>query len=94
MTSRDEQIEQLAAKLKDWSAEIDHLQGQIKTMGADARAELQARVTELSAQKELVAAEMQRLRAASEHAWNDILDGVQAMMRALETAFERARSRF
>lgn len=94
MSARDEQIDRMAARLKEWSAELDGLETRAKAAAADAKSEIETRVAELKAQRDLVSAEMQRLRAASEGAWHDVLEGAQAMANALEQAFERARKRF
>lgn len=94
MPSRSEQIDRLAERLKSWSAEMDRLEERARQAKADVRADIEASMTELKAQKELLTFEVDRLRAASDAAWGDVLDGVSAMAKALEDAFNRARSRF
>lgn len=94
MSARDEQIDRIAARLKDWSAELASLETQAKTSTADVKGEIDTRVAELKAQRDLLLAEVQRLRAATESAWGDLFDGAQAMTNALEQAFARARSRY
>lgn len=92
MPSRNEQIDLLAERLKAWSAEMDKLEARARRASADARVDIEAHITELKAQKELLSFEVDRLRNAGEAAWNDILDGVNAMAKAVEDAFNRARS--
>jgi chromosome segregation ATPase len=94
MSARDEYIDKLAAQLKTWSAELDTMETQAKSAAASARSDIEIRIAELKGQRDLVAAELQRLRAATESAWHDLFEGAQAMTKALEQAFERARSRF
>ncbi len=94
MAARDEQIDRIAARLKEWSAEVDGLEERAKSAAADVKAEIETRVAELKGQRDLLSAELQRLRSASESAWNDLFEGAQAMTNALEQAFERARARF
>jgi predicted nucleic acid-binding Zn-ribbon protein len=94
MSARDEHIDRMAARLKDWAAELDSMEARAKLATADVKGEIETRIAELKAQRDLVSSEMQRLRAATESAWTDLFDGAQAMTNALEHAFERARSRF
>lgn len=94
MSARDEQIDRMAARLKEWSADLETMEARARAATADVKGEIEARVAELKAQRDLVSAELQRLREASESAWSDLADGAQAMTNALEHAFERARSRF
>lgn len=93
MPSREEQIDRLAQKLKEWSAEMDKLEARAHKAKAEVRADIEAHITELKAQKELLSVEVDRLRTTGEAAWSDILDGVNAMAKAVEDAFNRARSR-
>ncbi len=94
MAARDEQIDRIAARLKEWSTEVEGLEERAKSAAADVKAEIETRVAELKGQRDLLSAELQRLRSASESAWNDLFEGAQAMTNALERAFERARARF
>lgn len=94
MAARDEQIDRIAARLKDWSAELDRMETRAKSATADVKSEIETRIAELKGQRDLLSVEMQRLRAATESAWGDLFDGAQAMTNALEQAFARARARF
>lgn len=94
MSSRDEYIRKMQAKLEEWNSEIDALIAKAAEVKADVRKEYNDQVEVLKAKQANARQEIQGLQQAGEGAWADLKSGVELAWTALGEAVDSARSRF
>jgi chromosome segregation ATPase len=94
MSSRDEYVEKIKAKLDQWNAEIDKLEAQAREAEADEEIQRQKQVDELRRQRDQAEVKLKELQEMSTDAWNDMRSGFEEAWNNLSTAFESAKSRF
>ncbi|OGT88263.1 MAG: hypothetical protein A2286_12110 [Gammaproteobacteria bacterium RIFOXYA12_FULL_61_12] len=72
MKTRDEYIEDLAAELKEWSAEIDLLTAKIESVAAHTKLKYIEEIEALCIKQQAAAGKIQELKAASGDAWESV----------------------
>ena len=83
MSTRDEQIDKMAAMLKEWAAETE---GQ--------RALVESQVADLRKRYDEAEKQMKAMRDSTEAASRDIMEGFQRMADDFMAALTKARDRF
>lgn len=94
MSRKDDYLAQMNSQLKKWDAELDKLSAKTTELGAEARAEYQAQLDALRANRDGALKKMQELTAASESAWQEMSKGMSAAWDAMKVAIEKASEQF
>lgn len=77
MEDRKVYIDKMAAKLKEWDAEIQKLEARTETVKADARAKYRQQINELRKKMEETQQKLKQIKEASEGAWEELKDGIE-----------------
>lgn len=93
-SARDAYVEKLKTQLGEWSADIEKLKARASRVSAEAKAEYEEQVAGLREQRDVLAAKVTDLQEASDEAWSDIKQGVQAAWDRAKESFQKAMSRF
>ncbi|AUC59841.1 hypothetical protein AA637_01185 [Cyanobacterium sp. HL-69] len=94
MENREVKQGQMENTLKEWGAKIDSLKAEADKVGEDAQADLQSKIKYLEGKKADMEANLQKLKASSDDAWESVVKGFQGAWEELGTAFEEATSKF
>jgi uncharacterized coiled-coil DUF342 family protein len=94
MSSRDEYIRKMQAKLEEWNAEIDTLTAKAGEVKADVRNEYNGQIESLKAKQAAARQKIEELQQAGESAWGDLKSGIELAWSAMGEAIDSARSRF
>jgi uncharacterized coiled-coil DUF342 family protein len=94
MSSRDEYIRKMQAKLEEWNAEIDTLTAKAGEVTADVRNEYHEQIESLKAKQAAARQKIEELQQAGESAWGDLRSGIELAWTAMGEAIDSARSRF
>ena len=94
MSSRDEYIRRMQAKLEEWNAEIDTLTTKAGKVTADVTNEYNEQIESLKAKQAAARLKIEELQLAGESAWEDLKSGIELAWNAMGEAIDSARSRF
>lgn len=94
MSSRDEYIRKMQAKLEEWNAEIDALTAKADKVTADVKNEYNEQIESLKAKQAAARQKIEELQQAGEGAWEDLKSGIELAWSAIGEAIDSARSRF
>lgn len=94
MSSREEYIRKLQAKLEVWNAEIDKLGAKAGEVSADIKNEYREQIESLRKKQATARVKIDELQQASEHAWKDMKTGIEHAWNSLEEAIAAVKSRF
>lgn len=87
-------LQKLQAKLNEWDADIEALKAKASGASADARMELNKQIQELESEQNEMKQRYEKLKTASDDAWNDIRHGTEAAWKRASSSFQKAISRF
>jgi len=90
---REEYHERIDRRIQEWGEEIEKLRGKAGTLGAGARAKLQAQIDELKALQETAGKKLSGMRKAGGEAWGDLHAGAEQALEELRKGYEAAASR-
>jgi uncharacterized coiled-coil DUF342 family protein len=94
MSSRDEYIRKMQAKLEEWNAEIDTLTVKAGKVTTDVKNEYNEQIESLKAKQAEARQKIEELQQAGEGAWGDLKSGIELAWTAMGEAIDSARSRF
>ena len=94
MSSRDEYVRKMQAKLEEWNAEIDTLTAKAGKVTAEVRSELSEQLESLKAKQAVARQKIEEVQHAGEGAWEDLKSGIERAWTALGEAIASVRSRF
>jgi uncharacterized coiled-coil DUF342 family protein len=94
MSSRDEYIRKMQAKLEEWNAEIDTLTAKAGEVTADVKNEYNEQIESLKAKQAAARQKIEEFQQAGESAWEDLKSGIELAWTAMGEAIDSARSRF
>jgi uncharacterized coiled-coil DUF342 family protein len=94
MSSRDEYIRKMQAKLEEWNTEIDTLTAKAVDVTADVKNEYNEQIESLKTKQAAARQKIEELQQAGESAWEDLKSGVELAWTAIGEAIDSARSRF
>jgi uncharacterized coiled-coil DUF342 family protein len=94
MSTRDEYIRKMQAKLEEWNAEIDALTAKAGEVSADVTKEYHEQIDTLKAKQAVARQKIEELQQAGESAWVDLKSGIELAWTAMGEAIDSARSRF
>ena len=94
MINRDEYVQKLKTQIDEWNAEAARWQDKAQKAQAGAKAEYERQLAQFHARRDEAMAELRRLQNASADAWTEMMRGVDASVKSMQEAFERARRNF
>ena len=94
MSSRDEYMRKMQAKLEEWNAEIEMLTAKAGKATADVKTEYNEQIESLKAKQAAARQKIAELQQAGESAWVDLKSGMELAWTAMGEAIDSARSRF
>ena len=94
MTNRDEYVQKLKAQVDHWNAEAARWEEKARGAQAGMKVEYERQLESFRARSEQAMAELRRLQSASLDAWTEMMRGVEASVKSMQEAFERARRSF
>jgi lipid II:glycine glycyltransferase (peptidoglycan interpeptide bridge formation enzyme) len=94
MIERDEYVQKLKGQIDRWSAEAARWEEKMKHAQSGMKAEYERQLEQFRARRDEAMVELRRLQSASADAWTEMLRGVDASVKSMQEAFERARRNF
>lgn len=94
MTSRDEYVRKMQAKLEEWNAEIDTMTAKAGKVTSDIRKEYNEQIEALKVKQAAARLKLEELQHSGENVWEDLKSGIEAAWAAIGEAIKSARSRF
>jgi uncharacterized coiled-coil DUF342 family protein len=94
MPSRDEYVQKLKSQIDQWNAQARDWEAKARDAGAAMRAQYEKQLEQYRARRDAAVAELRRLQGASADAWQEMMRGMDAAMKSMQEAFERARKSF
>ena len=94
MSTRDEYIRKMQAKLEEWNADIDTLTAKASDVAADARSEYNEQIALLKAKQTAARQKIEEMQKSGEGAWEDLKAGIELAWTAIGEAVDSAKSRF
>lgn len=94
MINRDEYVQKLKGQIDRWNAEAAQWEEKMKQSQSGMKAEYERQLEQFRARRDEAMAELRRLQSASTDAWTEMMRGVDASVKSMQEAFERARRNF
>jgi predicted nuclease with TOPRIM domain len=98
MSTKDEFVQKMHAKLDEWNAEIDTLSEKADQAAhkaeAEARAEYSKQIEALRSARDHARSKLNEVESASESAWQDLKAGVELAWESVSEAVRSATARF
>lgn len=94
LQNRTAQQGKMESQLKDWGSKLDELKAKADQAGADAEANINKKVEELTAKREKMAQNLENLKNSSDEAWESMRAGLQSAWEEISKSFEEATSKF
>ncbi|HEX9860593.1 MAG TPA: hypothetical protein VGB23_05265 [Nitrospirota bacterium] len=90
MSTREQYIEKLAAKLKEWDNEIDMLRSRAEQAKADAKVRYREQLVELREQRDKAAVLLDEMHESSGTAWKSVKEKVDRLYADVKGIFRKA----
>jgi uncharacterized coiled-coil DUF342 family protein len=94
MSSRDEYVRKMQAKLEELNADIDKLAARANAVSAELRSEYNEEMAALKAKQAVARQKMEEMQKSGESAWQDLKAGVDLAWTAIGESLDSAKSRF
>lgn len=94
MSTREEYIRKMQAKLEEWNADIDALTKKAGEVSADLKVEYAEQIELLKVKQALARQKIEELQNSGESAWKDLKSGIELAWAAIGEAVDSAKSRF
>jgi uncharacterized coiled-coil DUF342 family protein len=94
MSTKEDFVRKMHAKLDQWNAEIDALAAKADAAEAGARAEYHKQIETLRSKRDHARSKLGELESASEGAWHDLKAGVELAWESVSEAVRSATARF
>jgi uncharacterized coiled-coil DUF342 family protein len=94
MSTRDEYVRRMQAKLEEWNADIDALTAKGSEVSAELRSEYRQQIEALKVKQAAARQKLEELQNSGGNAWEDLKAGVDLAWDAINEAVDSARSRF
>ncbi len=94
MSTKEDFVRKMHAKLDQWNAEIDTLSEKANQAEREARAEYQKQLETLRSKRDHARSKLAELESASEGAWHDLKAGVELAWESVSEAVRSAAARF
>ena len=94
MSTRDEYVKKLQAKLEEWNADIDRLSAKAGEVKAELRHDYAEQLEALKAKQAVARQKFEELQKSGGNAWEDLKAGIELAWSAVGEAIDSAKSRF
>jgi uncharacterized coiled-coil DUF342 family protein len=94
MSTRDEYIRKMQAKLEEWNADIDSLTTKASEVSADVRRELNEQIASLKVKQAAAHQKIEEFQKEGGSAWEDLKAGMELALTAIGESIDSAKSRF
>jgi hypothetical protein len=94
MTTRNEYVEGLKARLDAWNADLAKWEAKARVAKTDLRIEYEMRLDALRKQREVATERLGQLQASAGEAWKELSAGADEAWDKMQVAFEKARAHF
>ena len=94
MSSRDEYVRKMQAKLEEWNADIATLTAKAGEVSADLRSEYKEQIAALQAKQAAAREKIEEVQKSGEDAWKDLKLGIDLAWSAIGKSIDSATSRF
>jgi uncharacterized coiled-coil DUF342 family protein len=94
MSSRDEYVRKMQAKLEEWNSEIDELTARADKVKADVKNEYNVQIESLKVKRADARQKIEEFQRAGESALEDMKSGIELAFKSMGNAIGSARSRF
>lgn len=98
MSTKDEFVKKMHAKLDEWNADIDALSAKADQAAhkaeTEARAEYHKQIEALRSKRDQARGKLNEVESASESAWRDLKAGVELAWESVSEAVRSATERF
>ena len=94
MIDRDEYVQKLKSQIDHCNSEAARWEEKVKKAQSGMKAEYERQLEQFRARREEAMTELRRLQNASTDAWTEMMRGVDASVKSMQEAFERARRSF
>ena len=94
MSDRQEYIDKISAKLKEWDADIQKLEAKAETVQGDAKANYRQRIQDLRNKRKETNEKLDKIQDASEESWHELKEGFEKSWKTLKDSTSDALSKF
>ncbi len=94
MTTRDEAVKKLKAKLDEWNAQMDELEKDGMELSSEVKAKYEAQLKEVRKHSDAVKAKIEELVASGEGAWEDAKGEAEHAWKAFVQSVNYFKSQF
>jgi hypothetical protein len=94
LMNRDAYVQKMKEQLDQWNAEAAKWEAKAKEAQASMKAEYEKQIGMLHSRRDEAMYQLKLLQGASTDAWRDMIKGSDQALKAMQEAFNRARSHF
>ncbi|QSV44584.1 coiled coil domain-containing protein [Geobacter benzoatilyticus] len=94
MSTRDEYVRKMQAKLEEWNADIDKLSARAGEVREDLKHDYAGQIEALKAKQAVARQKIEELQKSGGSAWEDLKAGIELAWSAVSEALDSAKSRF
>ena len=94
MSSREEYVRRMQAKLEEWNSDIDFLTARASEASVDVRREFNEQIASLKVKQAAAQQKIEELQKEGGSAWEDLKAGADLAWTAIGEAIDSAKSRF
>ncbi len=92
MSTREEFVAQMQAKIEEWNAAIDELQAKARKKQAQATQDYHAQLAELQNQRDEAAEMLKKAQKATEETWEDLKTKAERIWDEVQQGFQETKS--
>jgi len=94
MSSRDEYVRKMQAKLEEWNADIDKLAAKADVVSGELKKDYAEQIAALKVKQAAAREKMEEVQKSGESAWEDLKSGAELAWSAIAESIDSAKSRF
>ena len=94
MSTRDEYVAKMKAKLDEWNAQIDELEAKTRRAKAQAAQKHQERIAELKRKRDEAQEKLEEIQGAGEDAWESLKSGAEQVWENITTTLQESKDAF
>lgn len=94
MTTKNEYVAMMQAKLDEWNAHIDELEARARKAKAREAQQRHARIAELTRKRDEVRAQLEKLKQAGEDSWESLKAGAEQVWNDVTTTLQQSKDAF
>ncbi len=94
MMTRDDTVRNLKHKLDLWNSDLDDLESRMEKYQDERRMELRQTLDELKEKRDEASKAFDKLKSASDDAFDDVRKGAQDAWDRMASSFDKAKQRF